>query len=179
MRRFVFIPAVVTFGYLFRGVRAFCVRCQNILQLLLLVLFSIWRPSIVIDGRASSDRSPGPILVSIRWSPCLCLVWVLWVRCRHIGSLRCVCGTRCMRRVRVVFNVLVSLLLCDNGRKVIMIIFYHNSDQCGARLWPPSTVYYNTRDTDIVSPPPAVPLWINVRFILPGHLQSYRRQIVI
>ena len=131
-----FIPAVVMSGYLFHGVQAFCVRCSNILWLLLFMFFSIWCPSIVIDGRASSDQSPGPILVNIRWFLCLCLVWVLWVRCCCIVLLHRVCGTWCMHCVRVIFNVfLVSLLLYDSGRKVIIIIFYHNNCHPGFN-WP-------------------------------------------
>ena len=125
MLRFVFVPAVVMSGYLFHGVRAFCVRYQNILWFLLFMLFLIWWPSIVIDECASSNRSLGPILVDICWFPCLCLVWVLWVRCYHIVSLHHVCGMWCMHCVRVIFNVfffLVSFLLCDSGRKVIIII---------------------------------------------------------
>ena len=95
MQRFMFVPAVVTFSCLFHEVWVFCVKCQNALQLYL-ILFLIWRLSIVIDGHASSDWSPGLMLMKVHCFLCLGLIWVLWMRCRCIGSL-------C--HVRVIFSV--------------------------------------------------------------------------
>ena len=59
-----FIPAVTTFGCLFRGVWVLCVKCQSTLQLIL-VSFLVWCLSIVIDGCASSDWSPGLMLIRV------------------------------------------------------------------------------------------------------------------
>ena len=120
MQRFVFVPMVATFSCLFCGVQAFCVKCQNSSQLFF-VLFSIWCPSIIIDGHASSDQSPGLMAIKVHCFSCLSFIWVLWVRCRHISSLHHVCDTWCMRRVKVIFNVFSFFLLCGNGRKD-----YHN-----------------------------------------------------
>ena len=39
MRRFMFIPMVVMFSCLFHGVWAFCIRCQNALQLFCIIFY--------------------------------------------------------------------------------------------------------------------------------------------
>ena len=120
MQRFMFIPAVAMFGCLFRGVQVFCVKCQNALQFFL-ILFSIWRLSIIIDGCAFSDRSLGPMSIKVCCFSCLGLVWVLWVRCHHISSLHHVCGTQCIHCVRVIFSVF-SLFCYVVMRENIIII---------------------------------------------------------
>ena len=56
-----------------------------------LVLFLVWRLSIVIDGCASSDRSLGLMLVKVCYVSCLGFVLVFHVDWCHAGSLCCVC----------------------------------------------------------------------------------------
>ena len=66
--------------------------CKNVrMSYSSLVLFSVWHLSIVIDGCASSDRSPGPMLVKIRYISCLGFILVFHVGWCHAGSLCCVC----------------------------------------------------------------------------------------
>ena len=43
----------------------FLCKCKGTFTALLLVLPSVWCLSIVTDGRASSDWSPGPMLVCV------------------------------------------------------------------------------------------------------------------
>ena len=90
------VPAVTVSGCLFRGVRGFCVNVRVSLQLFL-VSFLVWHLLIIIDGRASSDRLPGPMLV--------------WV---HLGDVCVVLGSF------LVFLVFCYILI---GRKVYHICF--------------------------------------------------------
>ena len=64
---FMVIPVVTVSYCLFHGVWGFCVNVRVPLWLFSLVLLSAWRLSIITDGHASSDQSPGPMLV------CVCL----------------------------------------------------------------------------------------------------------
>ena len=63
--RFVVVPAVTVSDCLFCGVRGFCVNVRIPLQLFSLISPSAWHLSIVTDGHASSDWSPGPMLVCV------------------------------------------------------------------------------------------------------------------
>ena len=74
--RFVVIPAVTVFYCLFRGILGLCVDVSVPLRLFSVISPSAWCLSIVTDGRASSDWSPGPMLVCVR----------LGVICVVIGS---------------------------------------------------------------------------------------------
>ena len=65
MDRFVVIPTVTVSDCLFHGVRGFCVNVRIPLQLFYLVSPSAWCLSIVTDGCASFDGSPGPVLVYV------------------------------------------------------------------------------------------------------------------
>ena len=121
MQRFVFIPTVATFGCLFHGVQVLCAKCQNTLQLFLMS-FSIWCLSIIIDGHASSDQLLGPMLIKVHCFSCLGLIWVFWMRCHHIGSLCCVCGTWFMHHVRVVFSVFSVFCYVEMREKIIIIV---------------------------------------------------------
>ena len=76
VRQFVVVPTVTVSYCLFRGVLGLCVNVSIPLQLFSLISPSAWRLSIVTDGCASSDWSPGPMLV------CVCLGDV----CVMIGS---------------------------------------------------------------------------------------------
>ena len=66
MCRFVVVPAVTVSYCLFRGVLGFCVNVRISLRLFSLISPSAWRLSIVTDGHASSDWSPGPMLICVR-----------------------------------------------------------------------------------------------------------------
>ena len=111
------IPAVATFSCLFHGIWGLCVKCQ-----FFLVLFSVWCLSIVIDGRASSDRSPRPMLVKVRCVSCLGLVWVSWMGWHRVGLLHCVCVAHDICVVLRSSSVFLVFSLCDNGGKVIIVI---------------------------------------------------------
>ena len=74
MRRFVVIPPVTVSYCLFCGILGLCVNVS--IPLRLFVPPSAWCLSIVTDGHASSDWSPGPMLVCVR----------LGVICIVIGS---------------------------------------------------------------------------------------------
>ena len=63
--QFVVVPMVTVSDCLFCGVRGFCVNVRIPLQLFSLISPSVWRLSIVTDGRASSDWSLGPMLVCV------------------------------------------------------------------------------------------------------------------
>ena len=74
--RFVVIPTVTVSYCLFRGILGLCVNVSMPLQLFSIVSPSAWCLSIVTDGHASSDWSPGPMLVGVH----------LGVICVVIGS---------------------------------------------------------------------------------------------
>ena len=76
MCRFMVIPTVTVFYCLFRGILGLCVNVSMLLWLFSVVLPSAWCLSIVTDGHASSDWSPGPMLVDVH----------LGVICVVIGS---------------------------------------------------------------------------------------------
>ena len=61
-----FVPVVAASGCLFCGVRGSCAKCEGTFAAFYLMLFLVWRLSIVIDRRASSDRLPVPMLVWVR-----------------------------------------------------------------------------------------------------------------
>ena len=73
MDRFMVAPAVTVSDCLFRGVWGFCVNVRIPLQLFSLVSLSAWHLSIITDGHASSDWSPGPMLVCVHLGD-ICIV---------------------------------------------------------------------------------------------------------
>ena len=87
MDRFVVIPTVTVSDCLFHGVWGFCVNVRIPLQLFSLISPSAWHLLIVTDGHASSDWSPGPMLV-----------------CVHLGDVCVVMGSYLM--------FLVFLFMC-------------------------------------------------------------------
>ena len=76
MCRFVVIPAVTVFYCLFHGILGLCVNVSMLLRLFSIISPSAWCLSIITNGHASSDWSPGPMLVDVR----------LGVICIMIGS---------------------------------------------------------------------------------------------
>ena len=64
--RFMVVPAVTVSYCLFCGVLCFCVNVRIPLRLFSLVSPSAWCLLIVTDGHASSDWSPGPMLMCVR-----------------------------------------------------------------------------------------------------------------
>ena len=76
VHRFVAIPAVTVVYCLFRGILGLCVNVSMPLRLFSVISPSAWCLSIVTDGHASSDWSPGPMLVGVH----------LGVICVMIGS---------------------------------------------------------------------------------------------
>ena len=76
VHQFMVIPVVTVFYCLFRGILGLCVSVSMPLQLFSVISPSAWCLSIVTDGHASSDWSPGPMLVGGR----------LGVICVMIGS---------------------------------------------------------------------------------------------
>ena len=69
-------PAVTAFCCLFRVILGLCVDVSLSLRFFSVVLPSAWCLSVVTDGHASSDWSPGPMLIDVR----------LGVICIMIGS---------------------------------------------------------------------------------------------
>ena len=65
VHRFMVIPTVTVSYCLFRGILGLRVNVSMPLRLFSIVLPSAWCLSIVTDGRASSDWSPGPMLVYV------------------------------------------------------------------------------------------------------------------
>ena len=65
VRRFVVIPAVTVSYCLFCGILGLCVNVSMPLRLFSIVSPSAWCLLIIIDGHASSDWSPGPMLVCV------------------------------------------------------------------------------------------------------------------
>ena len=76
VRRFVVIPTVTVSYCLFRAILGLCVNVSMPLKLFSIMSPSAWCLSIVTDGCASSDWSPGPMLMCVR----------LGVICIVIGS---------------------------------------------------------------------------------------------
>ena len=76
MRQFVVIPTVTVFYCLFCGILGLCVNVSMPLQLFSVISPSAWCLSIVTNGHASSDWSPGPMLMGV----------CLGVICIMIGS---------------------------------------------------------------------------------------------
>ena len=62
---FMVVPTVTVSYCLFCGILCLCVNVSILLRLFFLVLPSAWHPSIITDGCASSDWSPGPMLVCV------------------------------------------------------------------------------------------------------------------
>ena len=62
----------------------FLCKCKGTFTALSLVSLPVWCLSIVIDGRASSDRSPGPMLVWVH-PGLLCIVFICvhYIMCVH------------------------------------------------------------------------------------------------
>ena len=100
MCQFVVVPVVTVSYCLFRGILSLCVNVSILLQLFFLVLPSAWHLSIVIDGCASSDWLPGPMLVCVR-----------------LGDVCIVIGSSLM--------FLVFFYLCFD-KKSWSYLFYHN-----------------------------------------------------
>ena len=98
--RFVVVPTVTVSYCLFHGVLGFCVNVRIPLRLFSLMSPSAWRLSIVINGHASSDWSPGPMLMYV------CL-----------GDVCVVIGSSLM--------FLVFFCLCVD-KKSWSYLFYHN-----------------------------------------------------
>ena len=120
MRRFMFVPVVVTFGYLFRGVQAFCVRSQNVLQLFC-VIFNLapinrhWWTCLSRLVAGTDVREYLLISVSVF---CLCSLSEVSSCCFVCH----VCGTRCMHRVEVIFNVFSFFFCYVIIEKAIIIV---------------------------------------------------------
>ena len=100
--RFVVTPMVTVSNCLFRGVWGFCVNVRIPLQLFYLVLPSAWCLSIVTDGHASSDGSPGPMLM-----------------CDRLGDVCIMMGSSLMFLVLFVYVLI---------RKGWSYLFYHNTN---------------------------------------------------
>ena len=78
--RFVVIPTVTVFYCLFHGILGLCVDVSVSLQFFSVVLPSAWCLSIITDGHASSDWSPGPMLMDVRLGV-ICIVIGLFLIC--------------------------------------------------------------------------------------------------
>ena len=95
MCRFVVVPAVTVSYCLYRGILCLCVNVSILLRLFFLMLPSAWHPSIVTDGCASSDWSPGPMLVCVCLgdvcvvigSSLMFLVFFIYVLIRKVGHI--------------------------------------------------------------------------------------------
>ena len=80
--------------------------------------------------------SMGALLLTSCWDWCSCgfVVSRIWVSSRSLSwggviwvrYIVCVCGTRCMRRVGVISGIF-SFCLCDDGKKMLSCLFYHNT----------------------------------------------------
>ena len=93
--RFVVVPAVTVSYCLFHGVLCLCVNVRIPLRLFSLVSPSAWHLSIVTNGCASSDWSPGPMLMCVRLgdicvvigSSLMFLVSFIYVLIRKVGHI--------------------------------------------------------------------------------------------
>ena len=92
--QFVVLPAVTVSYCLFRGVLCFCINVRIPLWLFSLVSPSAWRLLIVTNGHASSDWSPGPMLV-----------------CVHLGDICIVIGSSLMFLVFYVYVLIRKVVL--------------------------------------------------------------------
>ena len=70
-------PVVTVFCCLFRVVLGLCVDVIPSLRFFFVMSPSFWCLSIVTDGHASSDWSPGPMLVGVRLGACMRREWVV------------------------------------------------------------------------------------------------------
>ena len=107
----------------------FLCKCKGTFTALSLMSLPVWHLSIVIDGCASSDRSPGPMLVWIRLGLfCVLSSYVFITSCVHVMHDVCI----------VLGSSLVFLVFCYMliGRKGLSYLFYHNSYQLSCDLSP-------------------------------------------
>ena len=96
-------------------------KCKGTFTALSLVLPSVWRLSIITDGRASSDQSPGPMLM---WVHLSLIVLSLYV---FITSCVCVMHDVCIvLGSSLVFLVFFYMLIEIKG---LSCLFYHNTHQ--------------------------------------------------
>ena len=97
------------------------------LQPVSLVLFPVWRLSIIIDRCTSSDWSLGLMLVCVH-------LGLFYVMSLYVFITSCVCMTHdvcVMLGSSLVF--LAFLLYVDRKKKVLSCLFYHNkSESSGA-----------------------------------------------
>ena len=70
-------PAVTAFCCLFRVVLGLCVDVSPSLRFFSVISPLVWFLSIVTDGHASSDWSPGPMLIDVRLGVYMHRGWVV------------------------------------------------------------------------------------------------------
>ena len=70
-------PAVTAFCCLFRVVLGLCVDVIPSLRFFFVISPLVWCLLIITDGHASSDWSPGPMLVGVRLGACMRREWVV------------------------------------------------------------------------------------------------------
>ena len=98
----------------------FLCKCKGTFTALSLGSPSVWHLSIVTNGRASSDWSPGPMLVWVHLGLfCIVFICVCYIVCMH--------DARCMCRVGIVSGVFSLLLYVDRRKRFIIFIL---SQQC-------------------------------------------------
>ena len=102
-------PAVIAFCCLFHVILGLCVDVSPSLRFFSVILPSAWCLSVVTDGHASSDWSPGPMLVDVR----------LGVICIVIGSFLVCFSSLCfyvffLIRKGLFVSVFITTLVNDN-----------------------------------------------------------------
>ena len=70
-------PTVTAFCYLFHVVLGLCVDVSPSLRFFSVVSPLVWCLLVVTDGHASSDWSPGPMLVGVRLGVYMHCEWVV------------------------------------------------------------------------------------------------------
>ena len=70
-------PTVTAFCCLFRVVLGLCVDVSPSLRFFSVISPSVWCLLVVTDGHASSDWSPGPMLVDVRLGVYMRRGWVV------------------------------------------------------------------------------------------------------
>ena len=97
----------------------FLCKCKGTFTALSLMSLPVWCLLIVINGRASSDQSPGPMLMWVHLSLIVLSLYVFITSC--VCVMHDVCVVLGSSLVFLVFFCYVLI-----GRKGLSYLFYHN-----------------------------------------------------
>ena len=120
-----FVPVVAVSGCLFCGVWGSCAKREGTFAAFSLMLFLVWHLLIVIDRHASSDQSPGPMLMWVH-------LGLFHGMSSYVFVTSCVCVTHDICIVLGSSLVFLAFLLCGDRKERVSYVFYHNTAHLAA-----------------------------------------------